>query len=834
MEIQALWFREMVTDMLQDLRDGLRVLRREPGYVSIAVVVAALAIGATTTLFSVTNHVLLRPLPWPESERLIRLEETRGNRPGRRAQTITNGTYLAWRDRPATIEALGGWRRRGVTMRDQGNAERLEIVAATPSLFNVLRVGPHIGRVFVEEDADRGQAGVMVLGFGLWQQRFGGRPDALGRPVQLGERSYTIVGVMPRGFGFPDGRTQVWVPLYVPPAESGGMRLNMLVSALARLQPGVTAAQAAAEATARAQATADRGDGLTRFGSDGEVAVAAAPALEFVTADVRPAIVVLNVAGALLFLTAVASLVNMQLTRVVKRRSELALRAALGAGTARLTRQWLVESGIVGLIGGLAGVTLSILLHRLLPVVLPFDFPRVDEITLDARVLSFAVLATVAVGAGCGLVPALQARKLTLSESLALNSRGPVGGGARTALGRARGALIVGQIAVACVLSVSGLLLARSFVELLEADRGYNHQNVLTAQIPLPPGANWERYAPMLEALQARVQALPGVTHVAFGNALPFVATGEIKLLTMPDPYNPTATIQAQAVQRVVSPDYFETLRLRITAGRHLNHRDTATAPRVVVVNRSFADQFLGERPIGSYIPVVNGLPDWEVVGVVDDMKQGGILDAPSTRFGGVAEPPQPAILQSYRQIDSRESRFVLLVRTVGDPLELAPTLRSLLRDEDPSLVLDSIMTMEDRVLTSLAKPRTYAVLLGGFAAFAVVIAGVGLLGVLSYTTAQRTREIAIRAALGARPGAIVGLVLRHGAAMTASGLGIGLLTTFIAVRLLVANLYGISAYDPLSFFAATVMVAVVSLAACAAPAWVALRVDPLVALRTD
>ena len=819
--------------MLQDLRDGLRVLRREPGYVSIAVVVAALAIGATTTLFSVTNHVLLIPLPWPESERLIRLEETRGNRPGRRAQTITNGTYLAWRDRPATIEALGGWRSRGVTMRDQGNAERLEIVAATPSLFNVLRVGPHIGRLFVEEDAGRGQAGVMVLGFGLWQQRFGGRPDVLGRPVQLDERSYTIVGVMPRGFGFPDGRTQAWVPLYVPPAASGGMRISMLVSALARLKPGVTAAQAAAEATARAQATADRGgDGLAMFGSEGEVA--AAPALEVVTADVRPAIVVLNVAGALLFLTAVASLVNMQLTRVVKRRSELALRAALGAGTARITRQWLVESGIVGLIGGLAGVTLSILLHRLLPVVLPFDFPRVDEITLDARVLSFAVFATVAVGAGCGLVPALQARKLTLSESLALDSRAPVGGGARTALGRARGALIVGQIAVACVLSVSGLLLARSFVELLDADRGYNHQNVLTAQIPLPPRANWERYAPMLEALQARVEALTGVTHVAFGNALPFVATGEIKLLTMPDPYDPSATIQAQAVQRVVSPDYFDTLRLRITAGRHLTHRDTATAPRVVVVNRSFAEQFLGERPIGSYIPVVNGLPDWEVVGVLDDMKQGGILDAPSTRFGGVADPPQPAIFQSYRQIDSGEFRFVLLVRTVGDPQQLAPTLRSLLRDEDPSLVLDSIMTMEDRVLTSLAKPRTYAVLLGGFAAFAVVIAGVGLLGVLSYTTAQRTREIAIRAALGARPGAIVGLVLRHGAAMTASGLGIGLLTTFIAVRLLAANLYGISVYDPLSFFAATVMVAVVSLAACAAPASVAVRVDPLVALRID
>ena len=822
--------------MLQDLRDGLRVLRREPGYVSIAVVVAALAIGATTTLFSVTNHVLLRPLPWPESERLIRLEETRGNRPGRRAQTITNGTYLAWRDRPATIEVLGGWRRRAVTMLDQGDAQRLEIVDATPSLFTVLRVGPHIGRVFVEEDGGPpGQAGVMVLGFGLWQQRFGGRPDVLGRPVQLGERSYTIVGVMPRGFGFPDGRTQAWVPLYVPPAESRGMRLNMLVSALARLEPGVTAAQAAAEATARAQATPDRERaGNAMFGSDGEVAVAAAPALEFVTADVRPAIVVLNVAGALLFLTAVASLVNMQLTRVVKRRHELALRAALGAGTARLTRQWLVESGIVGLISGLAGVTLSILLHRLLPVVLPFDFPRVDEITLDARILSFAVLATVAVGAGCGLVPALQARKLTLSESLALDRRAPVGGGARTALGRARGALIVGQIAVACVLSVSGLLLARSFVELLDADRGYNHQNVLTAQIPLPRRANWERYAPMLEALQARVEALPGVTHVAFGNALPFVATGEIKLLTMPDPYDPSATIQAQAVQRVVSPDYFDTLRLRITAGRHLTHRDTATAPRVVVVNRSFAEQFLGARPIGSYIPVVNGLPDWEVVGVLDDMKQSGILDAPSTRFGGVADPPQPAIFQSYRQIDSREFRFVLLVRTVGDPQQLAPTLRSLLRDEDPSLVLDSIMTMEDRVLTSLAKPRTYAVLLGGFAAFAVVIAGVGLLGVLSYTTAQRTREIAIRAALGARPGAIVGLVLRHGAAMTASGLGIGLLTTFIAVRLLAANLYGISVYDPLSFLAATVMVAVVSLAACAAPASVAVRVDPLVALRTD
>jgi putative ABC transport system permease protein len=781
--------------------------------------------------------VLLKPLPWPEADRLVRVTETRDGRTGRVRGTVMNGTFVAWADHPGTIDALAGWMRqtRTMTVRGRGEPSRVPVVPLTPGAFAMLSARPLLGRLFAADEGARGAPGVALLSYGLWQEQFGGRPEVVGEAVQLDDQPYTIVGVMARAFAFPDREARLWTAWTVPGVIGDqGAQVGVIFSAMARLRHGATLAQAAAEATARARAAPDSAlVAMALFGAKGPIDVRVTPAREALTADVRPAILVLLAAVALLLVTATANVASLQLARATTRRRELAVRASLGAGQSRLIRQLLVESAIVGLSGGVAGFALAAALLHILPSVLPVDFPRLDAVTVDMRVLAFAFALSLVTSVGCGMIPAWHTRRLNLVETLAEDGAAPVGGTMRLSIARTRAFIMAGQVAVACALLVGAALLTRSFVALMRADRGYDPVNVLTARLPLPNGYAGERRSQLLDTLIERLRVVPGITHAAYSTALPFVSAGGFAAFTMRSPRNPGVEMDVQATARTVSPEYFAAMRLRLVAGRTLSVADTSLSPPAIVVNLSFARKYLGDHPIGFHIPqrgpragfrFRDSRTDWEVVGVVDDMRQDSVDAA-----------LQPELFASFAQIaldGVRNFDPILVIRTAADPASYVPTLRRLVREEAPAIALDSVMTMEDRVMTSLARPRLYAVVLAGFAVFALLIAGVGLFGVLSYTVALRTREIGVRTALGAQARDIVWLVLRQAAVIAVIGIAVGLWTSFAASRYLSAFLYGVEPHDALSFGAVSILLVVVTVAACIVPARRAARVDPLQALR--
>jgi putative ABC transport system permease protein len=562
--------------------------------------------------------------------------------------------------------------------------------------------------------------------------------------------------------------------------------------------------------------------------------VSAVPELQAITADVRPAILVLLAAVALLLVTATANVASLQLARATTRRREMAVRAAIGAGPRRIVRQLLIENAIVGLCGGAAGLALAAGLQQVLPLLLPAGFPRLDAVALDMRVLSFALAVSILASVACGLLPAWHTRRVNLVETLSEDGLAPIGGAMRSPMARTRALIMAGQVAIACLLLVGAALLTRSFVSLVRADRGYDPVNVLTARLPFPPGYPAERRIQQLDALLERLRVVPGVTHAAYGTALPFVSFGGFTAFTMRSPVNPDVELNVQAAQRVVSSDYFSGMRLRLVAGRTLTDADTTATPPAIVVNRTFARQYLGERPLGFHIPQrgkrAGGIrfadehADWEVVGVVDDMRQ------------DVDSPLMPEIFASFKQITTETTNVgfdpILVVRTAADPTTYVSTLRRLVQEQVPALALDPVMTMEDRVMTSLAKPRLYAVVLALFGVFALLIAGVGLFGALSFSVAQRTREIGVRSALGAQTRDIIALVLRQMIWIVGIGVLFGLAAALSGGRLLSAFLYGISPHDPLTFVAVPIVIVVVAAVACLVPARRAAKVDPLTALR--
>ncbi len=807
-----------------DARYAVQVLRRQWRHALVVVLTLALGIGATTLLFSVAYGVLARPMPWPGADRLVRLYETRqgSTRP---ATFMTNATYLAWAERPATIDALAAWSVYPATLTEVGAPERVRIVEASPSLFVLLGSRPAVGRPFGVTAAGSADPAQVILSHDLWQRRFGSSREAIGRVLRLDGIQHRVVGIMPAGFGFPDREAQAYIPFNVPPAavRPNGRGTLSMFSALGRLRPGATATQAAAEGTARGRAAPDPGlVTIAVFGTNGPVQVSVVPLVESMTGEVRPALLIFLAAVGLLLAVATANVASLQLARATVRRREMAIRGALGAGGARLTRQLLVENVIVGQIGGIAGLLLAAGLIDLLPGILPPDFPRVSDVTLDWRVALFAAGVSLASSVAFGLAPAMQARRVDLVASLAEDGLAPVGGGSRSGTARARLAIMAGQVAVASVLLVGAALLARSFVALVHADRGFQPSNLLTAHLSLPDGTYTpQRRAEVLERVMTRVRTTPGVTAAAYATRLPLGSGGEI-LAAFPVPARTGAgTVSAHASIRQVSPEYFAALGVRVVEGRGFTARDTIDSGEVVIVNRAFAKQYLDAPAVGVRMP--GSVSPREVIGVIDDIKYGSASDA-----------AQPELYQVTRQLHAgfEFDSPAVLVRTSGDPRRLAPILRAAVREQDPSAALESVMTMDDRVWTSLAKPRLYAVLLGGFAFFALAIAGVGLFGVLSYTVSLRSREIGVRASLGATPWDIAALVLRQALIVTAGGLAVGLILSAALGRYLSRLLYGVTAWDPVSFVAVPALLSIVALVACIVPARRAARVDPVRVLR--
>lgn len=811
--------------VLHDTRYAFRLLGRRPGATLVSMLTMALGIGATTVLFSVAWGVLFKPLPWPDADRLVRVTETRQGSTRRLPPILTNGTFLSWSEAPTTIEALGGYSTEDVTLTESGQPERLQIAEVTPSMLPMLKGYPIAGAGF---NGDPSQDRTILLSYGLWQQRYGGAPDVLGRALQLDGEAYTVLGVMPREFYFPDRETRAWTPMRVPPVfrkGENGRRISIF-SAMARLKPGVTPQQAGDEGTARGRSAPDPGlTAMALFGSRGPVTVTAEPFLGAITKDVRPALLVFLAAVGLLLATATANVASVQLARATTRRREIAIRSALGAGSTRLARQLLVENVLLGLMGGAVGIAAAFWLNRALPSLLPADFPRASDVALDLRVLGFAVAVTLIASVAFGLLPAMYTRRLNLVESLTEDSLAPVGGGSRSKTARARTIIMAGQVAVASVLLIGASLLIRSFVALLNADRGYQISNVLTASVPMPgPVYTDQRRAAIMRGVLERLRGTPGVTQAAFTTILPLSRSEALFALSVQPTDAGGQPLTINAAFRTISPDYFSVMGIRLHGGRLFNDQDTESSLPVVVVNRTFADRYFGGQAIGRRLPAAleEGRRDWDIVGVVDDV-----------RMRGVTDPPQAEMYVSYAQRSGLGSTMpALVVRTSGDPGAFVPQLRAIVRAQDDALALDRIGTMRQRLLGNLAQPRLYAMLLGGFAAFALAIAAVGLFGVLSYSVAQRSREIAVRSALGARPADIMMLVVGQGLVVSAGGLTVGVLLSLWLARSMSTFIYGISAHDPTTFVVVPIVLLAVAAIACLVPARRAARLDPLQVLK--
>lgn len=807
---------------MRELRYAARLLRRQPRFTLLAGLTMALGIAATTVLFSVTYGVLMKPLPWPGADRLVLLKETRGGKPPR-FNAFSNAAYLAWREEATTIEGIAAWSQRTVTWSDQGEPERIRITAATASLFALLGARPLLGSLFSERDEVAKDGNVVVLSESLWRERFGADPGVLGRAVQLDARPYAVIGVLPDRLSYPDHRSRAWVPFHVPLAT--GNYLSMF-NAVAKLRPGVTAPQAAAEGTTRGRFVADTGmTTMAIFGGTGPVGITATPLQDALTADVRQPLIVLLAAVALLLVTATANVAGLQLARAATRGREMAIRAALGAGSTRVIRQLLAESLLLGAIGAAAGLALTWILHRVIPSLLPADFPRADDLRLDVPVVAFALVVSGIVSVAFGLIPALRVSRVDLVASLSEDGSAPIGVAGTSRVGRMRMGIMASQVAIACVLLIGASLLTRSFVGLLTADHGYDPSDLLTARLSLPDSMYTpERRYEIVRHILDRLSATPGVEDAAFTSELPLTAGGSTAAFTL---RHANGAVPVQASPRLVSARFFPALGMRVIAGRGFSDSDTETSPPVAVVNRAFAKRYLEGAALGAQLPMGLGYQDSDVnatvVGVVDDV-----------RYLASNDSTQPELYYSYRQLRGRLAAPVvtLLVRAPGDPAAMAGALRAAVRDADGSLVSESVMTMEDRMLLGLARPRLYTILLGGFATFALLIAAVGLFGVLSYTVAQRSREIAVRSALGARPSQIVRMVVQQGLAISVAGIVAGSAAAIVLARSMATFLYGVTPHDAVTFVSVPLVLLAVTAVACFVPARRAARLDPLRVLR--
>ena len=811
--------------VIQDLRYAARLARRQPRHTLLTIVTMALGIGATTALFVVVYGVLWKPLPWPDAGRIVVLKETRGGNPPRFG-AFTNAAYHAWRERPGTLEDLAAWSQRIVTISGGTAPERVRVTTATASLFKVLRARPLIGNLFEERDET---TPVIVLSESLWRQRFGADPAAIGKGLQVDGRAHTIVGVLPDALGYPDRQSRAIVPFAVPAAAGNSLSV---FNAIAVMRPGVSAAQAAAEGTARGRFAPD--SGLTAeavFGSRGPIEVTAVPLGDALTADVRLPLIVLLTAVGLLLVTATANVVSLQLARANTRGREMAIRAALGAGTARVTRQLLAESLLLCVAGGLLGVALTFLLQRSMTSLLPADFPRVDDLAINAAVIGFALVLTMGTGIACGLLPALHLRKGSLVVTLAGEGSAPAGG-MHAGAARTRMAIMTAQVAIACVLLVGASLLGRSFLALLHADRGFDPESVLSARLTMPeslyPSA--ERRFALIEQILSRLRAMPGVADASFTSELPLTRGGSTAAFRMPSRNAGQEVVTVQASPRIVSAGYFSTIQMRTLAGRTFSDADTETAERVVVVNQSFARRYLGDAPVGAKIPIAgyatrdDASPSTTVIGVLDDV-----------RYVSAQNPgSQPELFYSHRQMDRRlpVQTVTLLVRASDDPASVAGQIQSVIREADTQLVADVVLPLDQRLLTTLARPRLYSVLLGGFAGLAFLTAIIGLFGLLTYSVSQRSRELALRAALGAGRNDLLRLVLRQGLTVTAAGLAAGLLASIWLTGFLTTQLYGVAPHDAVTFAAVPCLLLVVGTLACVIPARRAASVDPARILR--
>jgi putative ABC transport system permease protein len=806
--------------LFQDIKFGCRALAKNPGFTAVAVLALALGVGANSAIFSVVNATLLNPLPFPEEGQLLRLGE--GTRGGQGAPERGSFSYPDYKDVQAqtrTLAHVSAYLNSGSMLTDEGlEQERVYGADVPPEYFDVLGVKPQLGRVFTAEE-DRPDSGVVVISHGLWQRRFGGRPDVIGQQLRMRSTPATVIGVMPKGFEYPfrADRQDFWEPLNDRPIPDREQRDNHSYYVIGRMKPGVTVGQANAELD-----TISRRLEQQYPDSNAAVVVAGASMHEELTRDVRPALLILLGAVGLVLLIACANVANLLLARAAGRQKEMAIRAALGASRWRVVRQLLVESLLLALAGGALGLLLALWGTDLLVAAGPADIPRVSQAGLDARVLAFTLIVSVATGIFFGLVPALQASRPDLTGALKEGSRGSTEGLRRN---RFRSALVVAEVAVSLVLLIGAGLLMRSFVRLLQTDPGFDPARVVALDIPLGRQRydTPEKQDSFFAQLLSRARAVPNVEAAGVVNNLPFgnsVDQLQFDIEGRP-PFPPGA--KPQAHYTVVSPGYFDALKIPLRSGRMLTEHDDARSPNVTLISEAFARKFFaGENPVGQRIMPDESVPPLEIVGVVGD-----------ARRTSLASEAEPEFYVPFGQAAQR--RMNLVVRAgAGDPLALTSSLRGAVAELDKEQLIWQTRTLDQMVAASVAGRRFNMTLLGLFAGVAMLLAALGLYGVMAYSVTRRTHEIGVRMALGARGSDVLRMVVGQGMRLALLGVAVGLAAAFAVTRVLASLLYGVTTTDPLTYAGLAALLASVAFLASYLPARRATKVDPMEALRYE
>jgi putative ABC transport system permease protein len=797
----------------QDARYGLRMLLKKPGFTLTAVITLALGIGATSTIFSFVNGILLRPLPYLDSERLVLLDEIAA-RQGNASMGVSPPNFLDWREQNRVFTGVAAFDDGGYSLTGNGEPERLPGAGISYNTFEILGVAPILGRTFTAEEDRPGNDLVVILGHGLWERLFGAKPEVIGQKVTLNNRSRTVIGVMPPDFKFPEV-ADLWVPLAIDTSQ--WTRNDHGWSAVARLKPGVTLEQAQSGITAVARRIEEQNP-VTNEG----MGVNLIPLREGLAGDYRKALLILMGVVGLVLLIACANVANLVLARASARAKEVAIRTALGAGRWRVFRQLLTESVVLGLMGGSLGCGLAFWGLDLLLAAIPIDLPFWMKFNLDGRVLGFTAGVTLLTGLVFGAAPALQTSKVDLNEALKEVGRSASGASRHRMLR----SLVVAEVALSLVLLIGAGLMMRSFMRLQHTNPGLNPRNLLTLRVNLP-GVKYntpEKRQIFYKELLERVSALPGVQAAGAVSRLPLGGVNWGRSLTVEGfPVLPVG--QAPAVNHcVITPKYFRAMGIPILIGRDFTDADARDPMKVTIIDERLAREYWpNESPIGKRVrfgPPEDNEPWHTIVGVVGAVKHESLN---LTRRKTVYLPHAEIAING----------MALAVRA-ANPEKLAPAIRGQVKAMDPDLPIIDVRTMTEVISRSVWQPRLYAILFGVFAAVALALASVGVYGVMAYSVSERTREIGLRVALGARRRDVLKLVFARGLALTLIGAGIGLGAALALTRLMQSMLFEVSATDPLTFAGLAALLSLVATLACYLPARRATKVDPMIALRCE
>ncbi|HSE23835.1 MAG TPA: ABC transporter permease [Pyrinomonadaceae bacterium] len=809
--------------LLQDMRYGARVLTKHRGFTAVAVLTLALGIGANTAIFSVVNELLLRPMAYRDAEKIVMLWEVTPE--GRHQNTTSRANFRSWREQASSFEDISAFTDQRLNLTGEGEPEELSVQFATPELFKILGVDPILGRPLVSEDA-AAKSSVAVLSYGLWQRRFGARPDIVGQSITLNGVPFLVVGVMPPSFQFHikqrsgTGRPpELWSVLSMRTGALANDRGRFL-SVVGRLKPGISVDQANAELrTIATRLSAEAPQFNFNYGAE------VLPLREQFFGNIRRSLWLLLGAVGFVLLIACANVANLLLSLATSREKEIALRAALGASRLRVVRQLLTESLMLAIFSSLMGLGFAWLGIKALIAISPKDLVSLQDTNLNLKVLLWTLGVSVLTGIVFGLAPALHVTRLDLNNALKEGGKGETGqaGGSR----KLRSLLVVSEIALAVVLLASAGLLIKSFIRLQEVDRGFNSANVMTMVVRLPEAKYKEDQQVVDFFRQAldHITALPEVRAAGVINYLPFYGgLGSATGFTIDGQPVPAPGQEPTTDVRVADPGYFKTLEIPLLRGRQFSDTENREAKHVVLINEALARKYFpGEDPIGKRIDVgmFEGPNPTEIIGVVGNVRYETLIDSfePAVYF------PHPELAYSF---------MTFVVRTEGNPNAIAPALQREIRTLDPNQPVSDVRTMEQVMSDTFSRARFNTLLLALFAALATLLSAVGIFGVMNYSVALRTREIGLRVAIGAQPRQVLLLILRQGLVLTIVGVVIGLLAALALTRLLSGLLFGVAAVDPPTFATISVLLIAVSLVACYLPARRAMKIDPLLALRSD